>query len=134
MIVLDCHLCGAPVKADSRTVQVTCYMCVIETAWSAAPKSEKKRVGYPKGWRFMREFVHADGTVYYKGVEQTQLKGTLPATQINSKPKKTAKQKAEEKVECAEKISQLKKQLKGETRKTQQKKIESQIRKLQVKL
>ena len=82
----------------------------------------------------MNLFVHADGTVYHKGVEDTNLKGTLPPTEIIVKPKKTAKQKAEEKAQLAEKIGKLKKQLKGESRRTQQKKLESQIRKLQTKL
>jgi hypothetical protein len=134
MATLDCHLCGSPVKVDPRAAQVTCHMCVIETMWGAAPKSEKKRIGYPKGWRFMKEFVHADGTVYQKGIEQPGLKGSLEPTQIIVKPKKTAKQKAEEKAEVAAKIGKLKKQLKAESRKTQQKKIETQIKKLQVKL
>jgi hypothetical protein len=134
MKLLDCHLCGADVKVDNRIVQATCWHCVIETMWGAAPKTEKKRIGYPKGWRFMNLFVHADGTVYHKGVEDTNLKGTLPPTEIIVKPKKTAKQKAEEKAQLAEKIGKLKKQLKGESRRTQQKKLESQIRKLQTKL
>ena len=30
----------------------------------------------------MKEFVDADGTVYYKGVEQPKLKGTRPVTDI----------------------------------------------------
>ena len=134
MKIIDCHICGADVKVDDRAVQATCSYCVIDTMWGAVPKVERKRVGYPKGWRFMNLFVHADGTVYHKGVEDNNLKGTLPPTEIVVKPKKTAKQKAEEKAELAEKISKLKKQLKGESRRIQQKKLESQIKKLQTKL
>jgi hypothetical protein len=134
MATLDCQICGAPVKVDPRAAACTCYLCVIETMWGAAPKTEKKKVGYPKGWRFMKEFVHADGTVFHKGVEQPELKGSLPITEIIVKPKKSAKQKAEEKAEAINKIAKLKKQLKSEQRKTQQKKLETQIKKLQTKL
>jgi hypothetical protein len=49
----------------------------------AAPKSDR-----PRGWKFMKEFVMADGTVYHKGVEQPALKGTLPVTVIEPKPEK----------------------------------------------
>lgn len=134
MKIIDCHRCGADVKVDDRATQATCSYCVIDTMWGAIPKVERKRVGYPKGWRFMKEFVHADGTVYHKGIEDVKLKGSLPPTEIVVKPKKTAKQKAEEKAELATKIGKLKKQLKTESRKIHQKKIESQIRKLQTKL
>ena len=41
MKLLDCHLCGADVKVDNRIVQATCWHCVIETMWGAAPKTEK---------------------------------------------------------------------------------------------
>ena len=134
MNTLDCRNCGTLVKVDPRTVSCLCFQCTIETMWGAAPRIEKKKVGYPKGWRFMKEFVHADGTVFHKGIVQPDLKGSLPATEIVAKPKKTAKQKAEEKAQLAENISKLKKQLKTESRRTHQKKIESQIRKLQTKL
>lgn len=134
MNTLDCRNCGTPVKVDPRTVSCLCFQCTIETMWGAAPKVERKKIGYPKGWRFMKEFVHADGTVFRKGIEQPELKGSLPSTEIIVKPKKSAKQKAEEKAEAISKIAKLKKQLKSEQRKTQQKKLETQIKKLQTKL
>ena len=36
--------------------------------------------GRPRGWRLMNQFVDQDGTVYLKGVEHPELKGTLPPT------------------------------------------------------
>jgi uncharacterized membrane protein len=33
----------------------------------------------PRGWHFMKEFVDKSGNVYYKGVEQPELKNTLPS-------------------------------------------------------
>lgn len=38
-------------------------------------KDDKK----PRGWHFMKEFVDKSGNVYYKGVEQPELKNTLPS-------------------------------------------------------
>ena len=58
------------------------------------PRVVKKKPGYPKGWRFMKEFVHVDGTVYHRGVEQPNLKGKKKPTEIVVKPKLTKKQKA----------------------------------------
>ena len=36
----------------------------------------------PRGWHFMAEFVDSEGNVYFKGVEQPELKGTLSPTII----------------------------------------------------
>ena len=56
-----------------------------------------KSQGFPRGWQFRKEFVHEDGTVYHKGVEQPKLKGTLDATPIdNTKKKKLSKKEKEE--------------------------------------
>jgi hypothetical protein len=37
-------------------------------------------ISRPRGWRLMGTFVDPDGTVYLKGVEHPELKGTLPPT------------------------------------------------------
>jgi hypothetical protein len=92
--------------------------------------TQKKKVGYPKGWRFMNEFVHADGTVYHKGVEQPDLKGKCTVTPIVEKPKKTKKQKEQEKMSLMDEYAALKKKLKTEKRKTVRKKIELRLSKL----
>jgi hypothetical protein len=46
-------------------------------------KSRTVSSGKPRGWRWRKEFVDADGTVYHKGVEQPKLKGTLPPTNVD---------------------------------------------------
>ena len=34
----------------------------------------------PRGWHFMAEFVDSEGNVYFKGIEQPELKGSLSPT------------------------------------------------------
>jgi hypothetical protein len=135
MKTLECRLCGADVhKVDDAAFEVTCSDCIMESLRVYDTPTKKKQAssqGYPKGWRFMKEFVHADGTVYLRGVEQPSLKGTRSSTTIVVRPKKTKQQKKQEKQEVLSKYSSLKKDLKKETRKTVIKKIESKLKKLQ---
>ena len=140
-ITLECMKCGAEVpNRSNNATAVICWQCVNEAMREFDQPFKPKQApaqGYPKGWRFMREFVHTDGTVYHKGVEQPDLKGTLPATQIapkTPKVKKSKAQKAKEKADAAKEFANLKKQLKTETRKTVIRKIETQLKKLQKQL
>ena len=48
-----------------------------------------KKTGRPAGWHWMSEFVDKDGTVFHKGKEQPDLKGTLKSTKM--KPLKKRK-------------------------------------------
>jgi hypothetical protein len=63
------------------------------------PSLRKKiTTGRPPGWHFMNEFVDKDGTVFHKGKEQPDLKGTLKPTKV--KPvKKRKKLTADEKLQ-----------------------------------
>lgn len=135
---LECIKCGIDVpNRSSNATAVICWQCVNESVRQLEQPVKIKKApaqGFPKGWRFMKEFVHADGNVFHKGVEQPDLKGTLPATQITPKApkvKKSKAQKAKEKADVAKQYADLKKQLQKETRKTVIKKIESQLKKLQ---
>ena len=63
------------------------------------PKSYKKKTtGRPPGWHFMNEFVDKDGSVFHKGKEQPDLKGTLEPTKVKP-PKKRKKLTADEKLQ-----------------------------------
>ncbi len=129
---LECRECGALVhKCDQKAESVICHECVNDSMRAYEPPVKRKLVGYPKGWRFMKEFVHADGTVYFRGVEQPELRGTMVATVIVAKPKKTKQQKKEEKAAAVAEYAKLKKLLKKETRKTHIKKLESKMNRLQ---
>ena len=137
MYMVECQNCGAlQPNVPAGTVIKMCFDCVREFIHTKidSPKLTIKRTGYPKGWNFMKVFVYSDGTVYHKGVEQPELKGTLPITTIEVKEKKTKIQKAREKQETLAAIQKLKVELKKQTRKTEIKKIESKIKKLQKQL
>lgn len=133
--ILECQICGGITKVGSNDcVAVTCWECIIEVQQEYDTPAKKRQLatqGFPKGWRFMKEFVHANGTVYHKGVEQSDLKGTLAPTEILVKPKKSKAQKAQEKADIMKRYTELKKELKKETRKTVVRKIESELKRLQ---
>ena len=96
MKLLDCHKCGRWVEVDTQAHKVTCAYCVQLAV--GFPDDEPKKVssGRPAGWHFMNEFVDKDGTVFHKGVEQPNLKGTLKPTKV--KPKKKAKRRSQEQI------------------------------------
>jgi hypothetical protein len=87
----------------------------------------------PRGWKFMKQYVHKDGTVYFKGIEQPELKGTLPVTDniIKKEKKKLSKQ---EKVDLQSKlgieIQNLKNAMLKEKRKTKKAEIQRSLQKL----
>ena len=135
---LDCKLCGAYVyNVSYDAVSVTCSECINEAVKELQGPTKRKLVaaqGYPKGWRFMKVFVHSSGIVYHRGVEQPDLKGTLQPTVIEIKPKKSKAQKIQEKNAVMSEYAAIKKQLKKETRKTVIKKLESKLKRLQKQL
>ena len=135
---LPCQSCGTiKHKVDDNVESITCHDCVLDLLQAYEEPIQKKqsaKLGYPKGWRFMKMFVHSDGTVYFRGVEQPQLKGQHEATTVVTKPKKTKQQKREEKQNALVEYNKLKKELKGENRKTFKKKIETKLKKLQKQL
>lgn len=134
----ECVKCGALIpKADLNIIAITCWECVAEMVSKFDTSTRKytpKQEGYPRGWRFMKEFVHADGTVYHKGIEQPALKGTLDPTKQVVKQKKTKAQKKKEAAEIAAQYAQLKKQLRSEKRKTVIKQLERKLKKLEKQL
>ena len=96
MKLLDCHKCGRWVEVDTQAHKVTCAYCVQLAV--GFPDDEPKKVssGRPSGWHFMNEFVDKDGTVFHRGVEQPDLKGTLKPTKV--KPKKKSKRRSQEQI------------------------------------
>lgn len=130
MKIVECDSCGVEVKVSPDVVKVLCAICITEQCAAVEPPTIKRKPGYPKGWRFMNEFVHADGTVYYKGVEQPDLKGQRQPTPIVEKPKVSKKQKEQEKMTLMDEYTTLKKKLKTEKRKATRKKIEARLNKI----
>lgn len=134
---VECRNCGAlQPKAPLNAIVLYCADCVIEMSREndKAILPTQRKIGYPRGWKFKKVFVHSDGTVYHKGVEQPDLKGSLPPTPIVQKQKKSRIQKEKEKQEILAQLQKLKTTLKRETRKTYAKKLQTQIKKLQRQL
>jgi hypothetical protein len=82
--------CYEEVLVDDNAKSVLCWKC---TAMLVPPPEEKKSSGYPRGWKFMAEFVDKDGNVYHKGEIQEHLFGTLPPTEIKEGSVKDRKKK-----------------------------------------
>jgi hypothetical protein len=84
------RVCHESVRVDDSTEKVLCWKCL---ALLMPMPEEKKPTGYPRGWKFMAEFVDKEGNVYHKGELRTELFGTLPPTEIKENEKKTTKKK-----------------------------------------
>ena len=117
---MPCKLCNRIVEnCDSDAVKVTCSNCVVMRCLRRMPLEEmmpslkkKEPTGRPAGWHFMNEFVDNNGSVFHKGKEQPQLKGTLPPTKIKPRKKKkklTADEKLFKRAADWKKRKQLKK-------------------------
>jgi len=134
---MECKCCGVMESVTSNTTATTCALCVRENFNKDFPFTPAKSYvssGRPRGWKFMKEFVDQDGTVYHKGVDQPKLKGTLPPTPKKEKviTKKLSKgQKAQLYNDTLSKIHKLKKQLAKAKFKKDQRRITSEIKKLQ---
>jgi len=122
-------LCDTWSKVGKDTVAVLCSSCVQKVVDPPEFQSAYKSKGFPRGWQFRKEFVHKDGTVYHKGVEQPKLKGTLAPTEINIDDKKKLTKK--EKQELKDQLLQQMVFVRGEIKKARWKK---DIRANQVKL
>jgi len=89
------NLCTNMSIVNHDTVAMLCSHCVNQVVEAPQIRGAIVKSDKPKGWKFMREFVAQDGTVYHKGVEQLSLKGTMSATVIEPKPEKKRLSKAE---------------------------------------
>ena len=72
--------CYEEVLVDESTKSVLCWKC---TAMMLPPPEEKKVSGYPRGWKFMNEFVDKEGNVYHKGELQPELFVYLVGSTVN---------------------------------------------------
>jgi len=127
--LVPCKLCGQLVSTKAKAV--TCWQCVSDIVEWPEHTTRKKSQGFARGWKFMKVFVHEDGRVFHKGEEQPELKGTLPPTQIQTKPKKSKAERKRDRQAALAELGQLKKDLKKATRKTEQKKLLKRISKVQ---
>jgi len=130
------NLCSEWSSVGDTATAVLCSRCVQKVVDPPEIKSTYKSKGFPRGWQFRKEFVHEDGTVYHKGKEQPDLKGTLAPTKIEKVNKKKLSKKEKQELE-----SQLLQQMvfvRGQIKKAKWKKDirsnEVQLRKIERKL
>jgi hypothetical protein len=90
--LLDKHpRCNNWIPVGISVTAVLCSKCVSKT--TSPPEINKGYIssGKLRGWQFMKEFVDQQGNVFFKGVEQPKLKGTLKATEPPPEKKKLSK-------------------------------------------
>ena len=112
---MDCKITGDPVRNVSveatSVIGSRALMARMDKMFPEQNKPMRVKTGRPSGWHFMNEFVDKDGTVYHKGKEMPELKGTLPITIV--KPKKKTKRRSQEEIllaRQAKKKEELKKE------------------------
>lgn len=93
-----CYICDiTPMTISADAVRGICWRCT--QARCGPPEAllkKKPKVKRQRGWHFLAEYVDSEGNVYHKGVEQKELKGTLPPTPEPEPKKKTFKDKKKE--------------------------------------
>jgi len=97
------HCQSEYVTVGDKAVSVSCSTCTLNRCLSLKPiddffAKKTKKTGRPAGWHWMAEFVDKDGTVFHKGKEQPDLKGTLKPTKVKP-PKKKKKLTEDEKLQ-----------------------------------
>ena len=125
-------ICETWEPVGTEAVSVLCHNCINSMVEPPKERLIVEKSDKPKGWKFMKEFVDADGNVYHKGVEQPGLFGTLHPTVIEPKPEKKKLSKKEKEVMVADlgkEITELKAKLFVETRKGERAKITSELSK-----
>ena len=123
---MECKLCGQMTPAAEDATAVTCPECVIEMT-PYVEKHRRQKSDKPRGWQWMNEYIHSDGTVYHRGKEQPHLKGKLKPTEIKTKIKLTKSQKETIKLNAASILSVLKIEFNNATSIREQKKIRAEI-------
>jgi len=145
---LLCSKCNRLVKnCGEDAISVVCSHCVQEAVGpplSVLRQQEKaNKIKRPQGWKFMKIFVDSEQNVFFRGVEQPDLKGTLDPTKIEkevkvAKRKLTPREKEKiehKKIELYAKIAKIKKSIINDNLTTRMRKgRESEIRKIEKKI
>tara|TARA_R110000851_G_scaffold331210_1_gene505078 strand:- start:766 stop:1287 length:522 start_codon:yes stop_codon:yes gene_type:complete len=106
--------CNEWIEVGPTTTATLCHRCVNKTVGPPEMRGGYKSSGRIRGWQFMKEFVHKDGTVFHKGVEQPKLKGTLKPTEPKPEKKKLSRL---EKSELRDKILEQMVMIRGDLKK-----------------
>lgn len=145
---LACKKCGVDQDVPEDTKAVTCWKCV--QSMVDPPKGHipydpvtrtfqvetRDKVAKPRGWHLKEEFVDKEGNVFYKGIEQPNLKGTIKPTKVAKR--RSARQSSTNDNSARDtilvEINKLKKQLSKTDNKKEITKIKKEITKLEKKI
>ena len=95
---MACKVCKRWVyDVAGDAISVTCALCVARDV--GMPEELQPKAHRPKGWHFRAVFVDPDGTVYHKGEEQPDLKGTITPTEESSSKSSIKKKKPSKKAD-----------------------------------
>jgi len=128
---MACKECGQDCVAGLASVSMVGSACVQEQVCPPEISSQRTSSGRPQGWHFMVEFVDKDGSVFFRGVEQPDLKGTLEPTKVEPKKRIRKKDKERARSHASVQLHKLKKKLAKTRFKKDQKPIMQEIKKLQ---
>lgn len=147
-IAIACKHCGIEQDVTEGTKSVICWKCVqqrvdppkghipYDPVTRTFQTNNKDAVPKPRGWHLKDEFVDSDGNVFYKGVEQPKLKGTMEPTKVE-KPRRSPRQKKKTETNRESILVEIQKLKKETTRTKDEKKInklQKQIEKLEKKI
>lgn len=131
----DGTICENFEEVANYTLSVLCSSCTRKISAPPEINSGYKSKGMIRGWQFMKEFVHEDGRVFHKGVEQPKLKGTLPPTpRTESKPKLNKQEKEHLKNKLAQQMIFVRGELSKAKWKKDQRKHQVELRKIERRL
>ncbi len=108
---MSCKVCGQMTNVSEDSTAVTCHQCVNEMVEGPSISRRKVSSGRPPGWHFMAEYVDKDGNVFYKGIEQPDLKGKKQPTEIDKKEKISKSERKSLISSANAKVHRLKKEL-----------------------
>lgn len=92
--------CHSRLEVSENIVSAVCWRCLARLVPAPEEKKSQTSTGFPRGWQFMNQFVHVDGKVYQKGIEQPELFGKFEATLIKeSEPKRRKKETLDDKIQ-----------------------------------
>jgi hypothetical protein len=113
--------CRQELEVTDNIVSVVCWRCLARLVSPPPEKKSQTSSGFARGWQFMNQFVHSDGRVFHKGVEQPDLFGTLEATPVKDYEPKKKKESLDDKIQ--KEFYQKLKSKKGKTSKKVKQKV-----------
>jgi hypothetical protein len=128
-------LCENYEAVSESSVAVLCSHCTRKI--TAPPEISRgyQSKGMVRGWQFMKEFVHEDGRVFHKGVEQKNLRNTLPPTPKHKSKNKLSKHEKEQlKDKLAQQMIFVRGELSNAKLKKDQNKFKVNLRKIERQL